>query len=171
MTKLIDQSEARPTIRARCSTRARRQQCRRTQSPCQQTPCCGDDGTASPRRQSPTTGEHDHEVRLSALRSQRIPAAIRRERQASGGMSELRKGVDLRSVDVVRIICGAGNAEAARCDEVAEPRGCDGPTCLHDPDRTSSSSRRETATPAGSRHRTGLTRCLASMRRCPQAER
>ncbi len=42
-------------------------------------------------------------------------------------MPELRKGVDLRSIDVVRTFRGAGNTEAARCDEVAGPSGFDGP--------------------------------------------
>ena len=55
-----------------------------------------------------------HEVRLSALRSQRISTAIRRQWQASGRMFELRKGLDVRLIDVVRTARGTGNIEAAR---------------------------------------------------------
>jgi hypothetical protein len=43
--------------------------------------------------------ENNNEVRMSALWSERIPVAIRRRRQACGGMLELRKSVDVSSID------------------------------------------------------------------------
>jgi hypothetical protein len=132
--------KARPMIRARCSTSARRQ-CRRTQGPCQQTPFCGDDGAASVRRQFPTMGEHDHEVRLSALWSERLPTAGWSQWPAGGRMLELRKGLDVRSVDVVRTVRAVGNTEVARCGEVGGPCGCDDPHACHWRQRTAEKGR------------------------------
>lgn len=65
-------------------------------------------------------GECNRDIRLSALWSPRIPTAIRRQWPARGRMFELRKGLDVRSVDVVGTAGGGEETEAARCGDVGE---------------------------------------------------
>ena len=66
-------------------------------------------------------GEHDREVCLSTLWRHSIPVGEQCRRQARRRMPDLRKGLHVGSIDVVRVVRGVGNTEAARDEEVTGP--------------------------------------------------